>query len=150
MTKRGASSIVEVANIQRRRCVMKHHYSTINGIVTTFSDIHQSAQKGESISVYMERAAENGFDTAEILLPSISFVSYTHKRPLRGHCAPPLQKPSQSVCAFGLTSWGFMVKKWSYPKATRITPEALKILSWSERRDLNPRPLPPQGSALPS
>jgi len=88
---------------------MKHHYSTINGIVTTFSDIHQSAQKGESILVYMERAAENGFDTAEILLPSISFVSYTHKRPLRGHCAPPLQKPSQSVCAFGLTSWGFMV-----------------------------------------
>ena len=56
---------------------MKHHYSTINGIVTTFSDIHQSAQKGESILVYMERAAENGFDTAEILLPSISFVSYS-------------------------------------------------------------------------
>ena len=77
MTKRGASSIVEVADIQRRRCVMKHHYSTINGIVTTFSDIHQSAQKGESILVYMERAAENGFDTAEILLPSISFVSYS-------------------------------------------------------------------------
>ena len=88
---------------------MKHHYSTINGIVTTFSDIHQSAQKGESILVYMERAAENGFDTAEILLTSISLVSYPHKRPLRGHCAPPLQKPSQSVCAFGLTSWGFMV-----------------------------------------
>ena len=109
MTKRGASSIFDIADIQRRRGVMKHHYSTINGIVTTFSDIHQSAQKGESILVYMERAAENGFDTAEILLPSISFVSYTHKRPLRGHCAPPLQKPSQSVCAFGLTSWGFMV-----------------------------------------
>ena len=36
-------------------------------------------------------------------------VNYTHKRPFRGHCAPPLQKPSQSVCAFGLTSWGFMV-----------------------------------------
>ena len=90
-------------------------------------------------------------------------VNYTHKRPLRGHCAPPLQKPGeslinsarhlsasfplaprrqilriaplcvrfvslierkicthltdfilsalpcQSVCAFGLTSWGFMV-----------------------------------------
>ena len=39
----------------------------------------------------------------------LSFISYTHKRPLCGHCAPPLQKPSQSVCAFGLTSWGFMV-----------------------------------------
>ncbi len=83
---------------------MKHHYSTINGIVTTFSDIHQSAQKGESILVYMERAAENGFDTAEILLPSISFVSYTHKRPLRGHCAPPLQKP-QEVKPKAQTDW---------------------------------------------
>ena len=31
-------------------------------------------------------------------------------RPLCGHYAPPLQKPSQSVCACGLTSWGFMVK----------------------------------------
>ena len=26
-----------------------------------------------------------------------------------GHCAPPLQKPSRSACAFGLTSRGFMV-----------------------------------------
>ena len=26
-------------------------------------------------------------------------INYTHKRPLRGHCAPPLQKPGQSVCA---------------------------------------------------
>ena len=31
-----------------------------------------------------------------ILMPCS--VNYTHKRPLRGHCAPPLQKPSQSVC----------------------------------------------------
>ena len=38
-------------------------------------------------------------------------INYTHKRPLRGHCAPPLPKTSQSVCAFGLTSWGFMVKE---------------------------------------
>ena len=37
-------------------------------------------------------------------------TNYTHKRPLCEHCAPPLQKPSQSVCAFGLTSWGFMTK----------------------------------------
>ena len=37
--------------------------------------------------------------------------NYTHKRPLCGHCAPPLQKPSQSVCTYGLTSWGFMVKE---------------------------------------
>ena len=37
-------------------------------------------------------------------------VNYTHKRPLCGYCAPPLQKPSQSVCVFDWTSWGFMVK----------------------------------------
>ena len=39
----------------------------------------------------------------------IFIASYTHKRPLCGHCASPLQKPSQSVCVFDLTSWGFMV-----------------------------------------
>ena len=43
-------------------------------------------------------------------IPMPCSVNYTHKRPLRGHCAPPLQKPSQSVCTFGLTSWGFIVK----------------------------------------
>ena len=43
-------------------------------------------------------------------IPMPCSVNYTHKRPLRGHCAPPLQKPSQSVCAFGLTSWGFCNK----------------------------------------
>ena len=26
-------------------------------------------------------------------------VKYTHKRPLCGHCAPPLMKVTQSVCA---------------------------------------------------
>ena len=36
----------------------------------------------------------------------IFIVNYTHKRPLRRHCAPPLQKPSQSVCAFGLDLLG--------------------------------------------
>ena len=51
---------------------MKHHYSTIDGIVTTFSDIHESAATGESILVYMERAHEGGFDVAEFLLPSIT------------------------------------------------------------------------------
>ena len=30
-------------------------------------------------------------------IPMPCSVNYTHKRPLRGHCAPPLQKPSQSV-----------------------------------------------------
>ena len=45
-------------------------------------------------------------------IPMPCSVNYTHKRPLRGHCAPPLQKPGQSLCAFGLTSWGFMVKQF--------------------------------------
>ena len=44
------------------------------------------------------------------LTPWGFMANYTHKRPLCGHCAPPLQKPSQSVCVFDLTSWGFMVK----------------------------------------
>ena len=43
------------------------------------------------------------------VISTSSSINYTHKRPLCGHCAPPLQKPSQSVCTFGLTSWGFMV-----------------------------------------
>ena len=47
---------------------MKHYYSTIYGIVTTFSDIHCSAAKGESILVHMEREQEHGFDTVEFLL----------------------------------------------------------------------------------
>ena len=51
---------------------MKHYYSTIDGIVTTFSDIHVSKTAGESIVVHMERASEHGFDVAEFLLPSIT------------------------------------------------------------------------------
>ncbi len=51
---------------------MKHHYSTIDGIHTTFSDIYASEPKGESIVVHMERATANGFDQAEFILPSIS------------------------------------------------------------------------------
>ncbi|MBE6084900.1 MAG: hypothetical protein E7203_05435 [Selenomonas ruminantium] len=50
---------------------MKHHYSTIDNIHTTFSDIYASETKGESIIVHMERATENGFDHAEFILPSI-------------------------------------------------------------------------------
>ena len=56
---------------------MKHYYSTIDGIITTFSDIHCSPTKGESILVHMERAAEHGFDTAEFLLPSITCTKYS-------------------------------------------------------------------------
>jgi len=56
---------------------MKHYYSTIDGIVTTFSDIHRSALRGESILVCMERANAHGFDTAEFLLPSITCTKYS-------------------------------------------------------------------------
>ena len=51
---------------------MKHHYSTIDHVHTTFSDIYASETKGESIIVHMERANENGFDIAEFILPSIT------------------------------------------------------------------------------
>lgn len=37
---------------------MKHHYSTIDNVHTTFSDIYASETKGESIIVHMERATE--------------------------------------------------------------------------------------------
>ena len=56
----------------------------------------------------------------------IFIVNYTHKRPLCGHCASPLQKPSQSVCApWGLTSWGFIVMfaKVLYVNHTRLLTE---------------------------
>ena len=51
---------------------MKHHYSTVDEIVTTFSDIYSSEKNGESILVYFERPSKNGFDIAEYLLPSIT------------------------------------------------------------------------------
>lgn len=37
---------------------MKHHYSTIDNIHTTFSDIYSSETKGESIIVHLERPTE--------------------------------------------------------------------------------------------
>ena len=49
----------------------------------------------------MERGMERGREERNIAVVL---------RPLCGHCAPPLQKPSQSACACVLTSWGFMVK----------------------------------------
>ena len=45
----------------------------------------------------------------------IAFVPVSHDSFIKEACCTyvltPLQKPSQSVCAFGLTSWGFMAKK---------------------------------------
>ena len=51
---------------------MKHHYSTIDNVHTTFSDIYASETKGESIIVHMERPTDHGFDYAEFILPSIT------------------------------------------------------------------------------
>ena len=56
---------------------MKHYYSTIQGVVTTFSDIYASPTRGESIIVHMERSSANGFDVAEFLLPSFKCQNYT-------------------------------------------------------------------------
>ncbi len=51
---------------------MKHYYSTIDEVVLTFSDI--SEKNGfDSITVYFERANQNGFDFAEGTLPEIHF-----------------------------------------------------------------------------
>ena len=50
----------------------------------------------------------------------------THKRPLHGHCAPPLQKPGQSACTFGLTSCGFM------GKTRLVVPEGLACMALRE------------------
>ena len=62
--------------------------------------VHMSARLNESYPISLRPLG----------LTSWTFiVSYTHERPLRGHGAPPLQKPRRSVCAFGLTSRGFMV-----------------------------------------
>lgn len=55
---------------------MRHHYSTVEGIVTTFSDIYASPTRGESIVVHMERASEKGFDIAEFVLPSLTCQKY--------------------------------------------------------------------------
>lgn len=51
---------------------MRHYYSTIDDVVTTFSDIYSSHTRGESIVVHMERATVDGFDVAEYILPSFS------------------------------------------------------------------------------
>ena len=81
-------------------------------------------------------------------------VNYTHKRPLRGHCAPPLQKPSQSVCTFGLTSWGFMVKRVRKRSRDKMLSHYVTAPSFSEEwsgwQDSNLRPHRPERCALPS
>ena len=54
---------------------MKHYYSTIDGIVTTFSDIHCSAAKGESILVHMERAQEQATLYGHPLQREVAFLT---------------------------------------------------------------------------
>ncbi len=50
---------------------MRHYYSTINQVVATFSDIHESPRSGEYISVHFERPNPNGFDVMDISLPGM-------------------------------------------------------------------------------
>ena len=51
---------------------MQHEYVKIipQNINVTFTDIHISPTKGESINVYLERPTERGFDRAEYVLPA--------------------------------------------------------------------------------
>lgn len=49
----------------------RHYYSTVNGTVTTFADIHDSPAHGEYITVHFERPSEKGFDIMEVTLPSM-------------------------------------------------------------------------------
>ena len=51
---------------------MKNYYSTLDGIVLTFSNIEE-INEFDSITVRFERAGENGFDFAEGKLPNNMF-----------------------------------------------------------------------------
>ena len=50
---------------------MRHYYSTVNHVVATFSDIHDSPRNGEYLSVHLERPNPKGFDIMEISLPGM-------------------------------------------------------------------------------
>ncbi len=55
---------------------MKHYYSTVDGIIMTFSDIEEKNGFDE-ITIRFERPNENGFDFAEGKLPNhIFYKSY--------------------------------------------------------------------------
>ena len=51
---------------------MRHYYSTVDGIVLTFSSIEET-NDFDSIAVRFERANKNGFDFAEGKLPNNMF-----------------------------------------------------------------------------
>lgn len=51
---------------------MKNYYSTVNGIVLTYSDIIDENDL-ETIQVRFERPTEKGFDFAEGLIPHFIF-----------------------------------------------------------------------------
>lgn len=46
---------------------MKNYYSTIDGIVLTFSDIEEDSNGFDSITFRFERANDSGFDFADVL-----------------------------------------------------------------------------------
>ena len=54
---------------------MKHFYSEIDNIVTTFSAIHTDEMGIEFIRVYHERPSEDCFDFLETRLPDRNIVS---------------------------------------------------------------------------
>ena len=48
---------------------MKNYYSTVNEVVTTFSDISENGFM-ETITVHFEKPTENGFSFADYELPT--------------------------------------------------------------------------------
>lgn len=53
--------------------IVKNHYSTVDNIVLTFSNVQDTSQGFEEISVYFEHPNENGFDFTEGKLPNTLF-----------------------------------------------------------------------------
>ncbi len=53
---------------------MANYYSTINGVIMTFSDIRRNSNDFETITIRFERAADSGFDFSEWKLPCIATI----------------------------------------------------------------------------
>ena len=89
-------------------------FAVIGGGIATLGAIILGLGTKEEDSALRENKTETSFkDVFSVLIKNdqllwiaIAYliyglgVNYTHKRPLCGHCAPPLPETSQSVCAF--------------------------------------------------
>lgn len=62
-----------MGNISGGVDIVKNYYSTVDNIMLTFSNVQDTVQGFEEISVYFERPNENGFDFAEGKLPNTLF-----------------------------------------------------------------------------